>query len=98
MNDLNEWDDYARVVMIFLNLFTLGLLVERFYVNNHIWNSKTRDLWYALVMWTMGGIVFLLQDMYLDTSVGPGFVFLIAATAIGLKGTLAQGMLHDSTE
>jgi hypothetical protein len=98
MTDANEWHDYARGVLVIINLVTLGLMIKRYIERHKGWNSKTRDLWYALFMWTLGGAVLLVQGVYLNTPFGPGFVFLTAATITGLKGTMVRGPARGSPE
>jgi hypothetical protein len=92
VENLNDWHDYVRAFSFFISLGCLVTLMVRWKQKRHEWNSKTMDYWYALVMWTLSGLVFTAQGVALDRPMTPGFVFLVMAilvTSVGLhkRGT-----------
>lgn len=86
-----EWHDVVRGLAFLINLYALYLAVKRYAKGHKNWNEKTIDLWYALTMWTLAGIVFCVQGIILDRPFTAGFVFLVAATMVTGKGLHAEG-------
>lgn len=92
MNFLDEWHDYVRAFAFFVSLYCLVFLVLRYFqTDGKNWNVKTKDYWFALVMWTLSGCVFTIQGITLDRPFTPGFVFLTAAILVTGKGIRRKG-------
>lgn len=93
---IDDWHDLVRLVSIVVNLFALYLLFVGYLHHKKQWNEKTIDLWYSLMMWSLAGVVFACQGIFLDRDFTPGFVFLTAATLVGGKGVFARGSWGDA--
>ena len=87
----DQWHDWARLVIFFVCLTSIIILIKRFRLNRNGWNSKTRDYWYSLVMWSLAGCVITVEGVYQDSDFGFRGVFVIAASLITLKGLLQKG-------
>lgn len=91
MDFLNDWHDYVRVLLVVVLVYTLGVLTNRFVRAHKLWNEKTLDYWYAMVMWCIAGVILLIQGVKFDYGFTPGFVLLIAATLVTGRGVHRKG-------
>lgn len=91
MDGVNDWHDFVRVLAFFISVFCLVKLGIRYQQAGRNWNVKTKDYWFALVMWSLAGCVFTVQGVVLDRPFTPGFVFLTAAILVTGKGLARKG-------
>lgn len=91
MVGLDDWHDLARVAIFFTCFLCLFVLILRFWQEGQNWNTKTKDYWFALLMWTLSGCIFSIQGVALDRPFTPGFVFLVAAALVTSKGLFRKG-------
>lgn len=87
---MNGFEDWVRLLISLLSLISIVILVNRFRKNQSGYNSKTRDLWYALVSWCAVGVIGPLARAIWETS-GPGLTMSVVAVAVTLKGVLPKG-------
>lgn len=83
---LDDWHDYVRTLNVLLTLYCLVRLVKAYRIESEGWNTKTRDYWFAFVMWCAAAVVLNSQAIVLDRSFTPAFVFLTAAVLVSAKG------------
>lgn len=88
---INDWLDVWRVIIIAMLTFSLYILILRYRRNGKYWNTKTRDLWYALLMWTLAGWALTFQGILLDRPLTPAAIFIWAATFVTGKGVFHKG-------
>lgn len=96
MSYLNDWHDYLRVVVFFVSVYGFFALLFRFKNRSEGWNTKTRDYWFALLMWCLAGCVLMIQGVVLDRPFTPGSVFTMAAVFVTAKGLHKRGSWGDS--
>lgn len=90
--EINNWHDWLRLAAFFVSLYSFAMLVYRYQTGGgKNWNVKTKDYWFALVMWSLSGCAFTIQGIALDRPFTPGFVFLIAAILVTGKGIRRKG-------
>lgn len=88
---LNDWADYLRVITLLVSLYACVTLIRRWRQHNDAYNTKTKDYWYALFMWTIVGIVVPIQAMTLDRPFTPATVVITAAVLTTAKGLHTRG-------
>jgi hypothetical protein len=67
------------------------ILLNRFRVGRSDWNTKTRDYWYALTMWTFAASCGTIESLIRGLSIRYSIVLSIAAAATTLSGVLRKG-------
>lgn len=88
---LDDWHDYLRVGVLLLSLWCCLTLIRRFRLNNTKWTTKTKDYWYALLMWTFVGITFSIQGIAFDRDLSPALIVVTAAVMVTGKGLNKKG-------
>ena len=88
---VDSWTDVLRVLVLFVSVYCVVLLLIRHQQEALRWNVKTKDLWYALLMWSLAGCVFAVQGIALDRPFTPATVFLTAAVLVTGKGVHRKG-------
>lgn len=86
--NLDDPSDWVRLVLMLSCLCSAIILLIKYKHKSKSWNSKTKDYWYSLLMWSIAGISFGIEGIYKDRPPGPTLVFVFAAavvTAIGVK-------------
>lgn len=83
---LGDWYDWWRALNMAVCMACVIVLGRRFVKNHHDWNTKTRDLWFALVLWSVAGISLSLEAILQDLSFTPRVEFLFVASVVTLKG------------
>lgn len=91
MENLNDWHDYVRVLLIGILIYSLLVLTIRFRAQHKTWNDKTKDYWYAMTMWCLTAGVLLVQGIALNLGFTPGFVLLVSATLVTGRGLHRKG-------
>lgn len=91
MYAINDWHDAVRAIAFFVSLYCLVKLIVRYKQNESSWNVKTKDYWFAMVMWSLAGCVFAAQGIALDRPFTPGFVFMSAAILVSGKAMFRKG-------
>lgn len=91
MDYLNDWHDYLRAGLLLILIYSLVVLIDRFARLRALWNDKTKDYWYAMLMWCIAGVVLLIQGMVLDRGVTPGLILLTASTLVTGRGVHRKG-------
>lgn len=87
---VDDWHDVIRVVDAVMALLCLFLLSKRFGQNGNEWNTKTKDYWFAIVLWCLTSVVLAIEGVYEDRPLEPRLVFYVMATAVTLKGLLSK--------
>lgn len=82
----NDLIDVLRVITFLVSVYSATTLLIRYKQNHHAWNTKTKDYWYALFMWSLAGAEFCIQGIALDRPLTPATVFMIAAVLVTGKG------------
>lgn len=88
---LDDWHDILRFVVFLVSLYAMTVLVLRWRQYSREWTNKTKDYWYALLMWTFVGVVGSIQGILLDRSLTPATVVLTAAVLVTAKGLHTKG-------
>lgn len=91
MHFVDDWIDLGRVVIFFLSLWCCYTLLRRLFANLDNWNTKTKDLWYSMFMWSVVGIVSMSQGVLLDRPLTPTTVVISAAVLVTGKGLHRKG-------
>lgn len=91
MGNIDDWHDIVRLGLMGVLSFSLGVLLRRFKDGHKTWNEKTKDYWYAMVMWCLTAGVLVFQGILLDLGFTPGFVLLVAATLVTGRGLHRKG-------
>ena len=91
MNFINDWVDLGRVAMIVLSLWCCYTLIQKYRKNNEQWTTKTKDYWFALLMWAIAGAVTMTQGILLDRPLTPATVVIVAAVLVTGKGLNQKG-------
>lgn len=88
---LDDWYDVVRFVAFFVSLYSAGCLLVKYHRHHKTWNTKTKDYWFALLMWSFAGAEFCIQGIGLDRPFTPATVFLVAAILVTGKGVHQKG-------
>lgn len=80
-----------RIAVAMVCLFSLVALLVRFKQNSSDWNVKTKDYWYALLMWSLSGLVLAIQGLLESRLITPAIVFATAAALVTGKGLHRKG-------
>lgn len=92
MPTFDNWHDYIRLLAFVVSLYSLVMLVVRYRKNGgQDWNVKTKDYWFALVMWSSAGCVLSIQGIALNRPLTPGLVLMTAAILVTGKGVFKKG-------
>lgn len=94
MIDLHAPDDLLDVFRIFLfvlSAYSAVVLVLRYRREGADWNTKTKDIWYGSLMWSIAGCIFVLQAIALDRPFTAATVFMTAAILVTGKGVHGKG-------
>lgn len=87
---VDDWHDIIRVISLGMAIVCLTLLGKRFAKSRDQYNTKTRDYWYATVLWCVASVALALEGMYEDRPMEPRLIFYTLATAVTLKGLLSK--------
>lgn len=88
---LNDWHDFWRIAIIFSCVISAYALLVKFKRYHNDWNTKTRDLWFALWAWNLGGMVAMIEGIAQDLPGGTRLVFLTAASLVTIVGLTRRG-------
>lgn len=91
MLPVDEWHDWLRLANLVISFSCVYILGQRFSKSGADWNVKTKDYWFALVMWSVAGSALAIEGIFRDSSPGARLVFLFIASAVTLKGLLRRG-------
>lgn len=91
MYGFDQWHDFLRVVIFAVSLYSVVYLLRRFPQSGQSWNPKTKDYWFALLMWSIAGCAFTIQGVILDRPFTPATVFLSAAVLVTGRGLHRKG-------
>jgi hypothetical protein len=80
-----------RAGLFILATVTLGCLLWKFTLCRKVWNAKTRDYWYALVMWCVTSIVVAVSGIHEHVGGNIRLVCVTAATFGTLIGVTRKG-------
>lgn len=96
MSLFDDWHDFLRLFNAIVCAIALFLLWKRFLQSKNSWNTKTRDYWYAVVMWCVAGFAIAIEGVVRDSSMGARPVILFVAGVVTLKGLLKKGSWGSS--
>lgn len=85
---VNDWHDLVRVTVICMAVVCLVVLGRRFGKQGADYNTKTRDLWFVIVLWSLTAVVLAFEGMIEDRPLEPRLIFYTLATSITLKALL----------
>jgi hypothetical protein len=88
---VDDWHDYLRMLNLLVSATCIYLLSHRFAKKSNSWNSKTRDYWFALVMWSVAGAALSIEGIIRDSPSGARLVFILSAAIATLVGLLRKG-------
>lgn len=91
MQYFDSWLDFFRIGVFLISIWCFMTLLRRFHQYNKDWSDKTRDYWYALLMWTVVGIVAPIQGIVLNRPLTPAFAVMFAAILTTGKGLHTKG-------
>jgi len=82
---LDDWHDYIRVFSLIMALICLVLLGLGSGKMQKEYNSKARDLWFAVVLWCITSVALAVEGMYEDRPMEPRLIFYTLATVLTFK-------------
>lgn len=85
------WLVSLRVAIFVMCAGSVLTLLMRFKNNRDNWNAKTRDYWYALVSWSVAGMVIAVEGIRHDTPFGVRTVFVTVSAVVSLIGLRRKG-------
>jgi hypothetical protein len=80
-----------RCILLTVCLVSVVILANRYRVNRDNWSSKTRDYWYAQLMWCVAGVAIPLEGILRQTPFRYSFTLLLAASIVNLIGLRKKG-------
>ena len=90
-----DWHDWCRVLNLSLSAVCVYILGRRFGKKGADWNAKTRDYWFALVMWSVAGVAMSLEGILRNSVPGTRLLFICLASLVTLRGLLRRGTWGD---
>lgn len=87
----DDWLDLIRVAAFVVGIYCTVLLLIRFKRHGKTYNSKTKDIWFSMVMFSIAGVVAMVQGLVLDRPFTPAFVCIVAAIFAGGKAVRQKG-------
>jgi hypothetical protein len=93
-----DWTDAWRLGLFVVTLSSLILLTCRVCRHGKNWNPKTKDYWFALVMWSLAGLVVSIEGVIRDSTFGMRLVFVTAAALVTLNGLRRKGAWGDHAD
>jgi hypothetical protein len=88
---LDDWHDFLRLGVFVISIYAFVMLIVRWRQYADEWTDKTKDYWYALLMWTFVGIVGSIQGIIMDRPLTPATVVLTAAVLVTGRGLHTKG-------
>lgn len=92
---VNDWHDWLlRLPSLLLCAVCIVVLKRRYSEHNYKgtpWTPKTRDLWFALVIWTVSGFAFSFEGMLENRPLEPRPIFYLLASTVTAIGVLRKG-------
>ena len=85
------WIDLFRILIGCVCVVSLYIMSQSFLRYRDEWNSKTRDYWYARVVWTVVGLSSAIEGIIRGTPFRYTLIFIAAASFATLKGNLQKG-------
>lgn len=80
-----------RIVILVVCGTCLILLGHRLIQKRHLWNTKTRDYWFAMVAWSFAGFEIAVQGIYEHTPLSARTVLVTIAALATLHGLRQKG-------
>lgn len=80
-----------RILIFITCLITFCLLLRSSLLNRESWNSKTRNYWYALTMWTVSGMSLSFEGFLRQRPLSVSLAVVTAATLVSFFGTVQRG-------
>jgi hypothetical protein len=81
----------VRIILLVVCAVSFVLLINRWRNNHATWNTKTRDYWYALTMWTFASAAANLEGLIRHLPGRYSVVFSAMAGLVTLSGVLRKG-------
>lgn len=81
----------CRFLVLLLSLWCCYKLLWRFRKFGDNYTGKTKDYWYALLMWAVVGVVTMAQGIYLNRPLTPATIIIAAAVLVTGKGLHSKG-------
>lgn len=91
MADVDDWYDWWRVLNAIICASATLLLLVRFKMNHHSYNTKTVDIWFAFLVWTFTGFISSLEGIYYDSPMGPRAVLVSFGAVVTFVALLRRG-------
>lgn len=90
---VDDWHDLIRVASFLLCVFSLAYLgrTRTQDENAHRWSRKTKDLWLAMVMWSITGIALAIEGLSEDRPLEPRPIFYFIASVMTTRGVFRKG-------
>lgn len=85
-----------RIFLLTICCISFLVLMNRFRTRRQKWNTKTRDYWYALTMWSFAGIIATGESIARGIPFRYGIVFTSAAAIATFFGVMRPGSWGDS--
>lgn len=90
MDHIDQWHDVVRIFLFWMSIVSVILLLIQIREHGNEWSVRTKDGWFALLMWSMAGVVLTMQGIVLNRPFTPGFVFIAAAILVTGKAAYTK--------
>jgi hypothetical protein len=91
MGKVDDWYDWWRLVNALICGAGVVLLLLRYHNNHHNYNTKTLDIWYAFVAWTLTGLISSLEGIIRNSELGLRVLCVSVGGLVTLKALLRKG-------
>ena len=88
---IHNFGDAFRLLIFIVCVICLVLLAYQFFKRRALWNPKTRDYWFALVMWSVAGVVIGADGLFHDRALNPRTILVTIAALATLNALHRKG-------
>lgn len=92
-----EWYIIVRTINIVLSILGMLLLGYSYHRDNRWWSVHKKDVWYALFVWQVVGIVASIEGLLRHEGATVRMILILVATLVGMRGVVQLGREPSSS-